>query len=62
MDMIHYWRLEDEATKMLKQLSAAFPSEKIRLISKLQKKVEKHEALRDPSAFVIACCKNVLGQ
>jgi hypothetical protein len=62
MDMIHYWGLEHEATEMLKQLAAAFPSEKIRLISKLQKKVEKHEGLRNPSTFVIACCKNAMGQ
>ena len=45
MDMIHHWRLNHEATKMLKQLSAAMPSEKIALISKLQKKAEKQKKL-----------------
>jgi hypothetical protein len=62
MDMIHHFQLDHEASKMLKQLSAAMPSEKIALISKLQKNAETHDLLRNPSAFVITCCKNALGQ
>jgi hypothetical protein len=61
LEMIDHWQLDGQATKNLKALALDAPEEKSALIRKLQKKAACAENLRNPSAFVITCCKNAMG-
>jgi hypothetical protein len=61
LEMIDHWQLDGQATKNLKALALDAPEEKSALVRKLQKKAACAENLRNPSAFVITCCKNAMG-
>jgi hypothetical protein len=61
LEMIDHWQLDGQAEKILKALALEAPDEKTALVRKLQKKAACGENLRNPSAFVITCCKNALG-
>jgi hypothetical protein len=61
IEMIEHWQLDGQALKNLKALALQIPDEKSALVRKLQKKASCGENLRNPSAFVITCCKNAMG-
>jgi hypothetical protein len=59
-EMVEHWQLDSQALKLLKTLALSLPHEKCALVGKLQKKAQFQEGLRNPSAFVITCCKNAM--